>query len=75
MTFDSSTIRVLLEPTIYLLGRQETNDEEVDRFLADHGVSWQTDTEVAAEHLVEVAGRRVLYVLREASAGWQPRLC
>jgi thymidylate synthase (FAD) len=30
---------------------------EVDRFLADHGVSWQTDTEVAGEFLVEAAGR------------------
>ena len=29
----------------------------IDRFLADHGVSWQTDTEVAGEHLAEVAGR------------------
>src|SRR5439155_8713173 len=29
----------------------------LDRFLADHGVAWQSDTEVAAEELVEVAGR------------------
>src|SRR5262249_29634046 len=28
-----------------------------DRFLADHGVSWQTDTEVAGEHLAEISGR------------------
>src|SRR5262249_15537645 len=28
-----------------------------DRFLADHGVSWQTDTEVAGEYLSEIAGR------------------
>src|SRR5947209_10966315 len=57
MTFDPSTMRILREPTVYLMGRQETNDAEVDRFLADHGVAWQTDTEVAGEHLVEVAGR------------------
>src|SRR5437773_2080562 len=57
MTFDPSTIRILREPTVYLLGRQVTDAAEVDRFLADHGVSWQTDTEVAGEHLVEVAGR------------------
>jgi thymidylate synthase (FAD) len=57
MTFDSSTIRVLREPTVYLLGRQETNAAEVDRFLDDHGVAWQTDTEVAGEHLIEMAGR------------------
>ncbi|MGH7173072.1 MAG: FAD-dependent thymidylate synthase [Gemmataceae bacterium] len=29
----------------------------VDRFLADHGVSWQSDTEVAGEYLAEIAGR------------------
>jgi len=50
-------IRVLREPAVYLLGRQTVNDAELDRFLADHGVSWQTDTEVAAEYLAEVAGR------------------
>jgi len=50
-------IRVLREPTVYLMGKQETNQAEVDRFLADHGVAWQTDTEIAGEHLVEVAGR------------------
>jgi thymidylate synthase (FAD) len=50
-------VRVLREPTVYLVGRQTVNDAELDRFLADHGVSWQTDTEVAAEYLAEVAGR------------------
>jgi thymidylate synthase (FAD) len=33
------------------------DEAEIDRFLADHGVTWETDTEVAGEHLVEVAGR------------------
>jgi thymidylate synthase (FAD) len=50
-------IRILREPTVYLVGRQTINTRELDRFLSDHGVSWQTDTEVAAEHLTEVAGR------------------
>ncbi len=50
-------IRLLREPTVYLVGRQTVNDADLDGFLADHGVSWQTDTEVAAEHLAEVAGR------------------
>jgi thymidylate synthase (FAD) len=50
-------IRILREPTVYLVGRQAVDPRELDRFLADHGVSWQTDTEVAAEHLTEVAGR------------------
>src|SRR5438094_7565022 len=50
-------IPVLRDPTVYLVGRQAIDSRELDRFLADHGVSWQTDTEVAAEYLSEVAGR------------------
>jgi thymidylate synthase (FAD) len=50
-------IRILREPTVYLVGRQVVTDTELNRFLADHGVSWQTDTEIASEHLTEVAGR------------------
>jgi thymidylate synthase (FAD) len=50
-------IRVLREPAVYLVGRQVVDDGFLDRFLSDHGVSWQTDTEIAAEHLVETAGR------------------
>ena len=55
--FDPNSIRVLREPTVYLVGRQTVSDAEVGRFLSDHGVSWQTDTEVAGEYLVETAGR------------------
>jgi len=50
-------IRVIREPTVYLVGRQTVDDTVINRFLADHGVSWQTDTEVAGEYLVEVSGR------------------
>jgi thymidylate synthase (FAD) len=53
----SKDIRVIHEPSVYLVGRQVVDDAALDRFLQDHGVSWQTDTEVAAEHLVEVSGR------------------
>lgn len=56
--FDPATeLRIVREPTVYLVGRQTISDTELARFLADHGVAWQTDTEVAAEELVEVAGR------------------
>ncbi|HXG11180.1 MAG TPA: FAD-dependent thymidylate synthase [Gemmataceae bacterium] len=56
--FDPATdIRILREPTVYLVGRQVVDDAEIDRFLADHGVAWQTDTEMAGEYLAEVAGR------------------
>ena len=50
-------IRVIGEPSVYLLGRQTVDAAELDRFLRDHGVSWQTDSEVAAEVLCETAGR------------------
>src|SRR5436309_507828 len=50
-------IRVIHEPTVYVLGRQTVDDAELERFLRDHGVSWQTDSEVAAEVVCETAGR------------------
>jgi thymidylate synthase (FAD) len=56
-TEPGTDVRVLTEPAVYLVGRQTTNGAELDRFLADHGVSWQSDSEVAAEVLTETAGR------------------
>lgn len=53
----SRDVRIIHEPVVHLVGRQTVDVVELDRFLADHGVSWQTDTEVAGEHLVETAGR------------------
>lgn len=50
-------VRVIREPAVYLVGRQVVDQAEVERFLADHGVTWQSDTEVAGEHLIEIAGR------------------
>ncbi len=50
-------IRVITEPSVYVLGRQTVDDAELDRFLADHGVSWESDSEVAGEVLTETAGR------------------
>src|SRR5262245_65475534 len=52
-----SDVRILREPTVYLVGKQQVVQAEVDRFLADHGVSWKTDTEVGGEMLAEVSGR------------------
>jgi thymidylate synthase (FAD) len=50
-------VRVIREPNVYLVGRQTVDESVINRFLADHGVTWQTDTEVAGEFLAEVAGR------------------
>src|SRR5580698_5110316 len=52
------TLHIIREPKVYLLGRQTVDDEALNAFLADHGVSqWTTDTEVAGEKLIETAGR------------------
>ncbi len=54
----TQSMRILREPTVYVVGKQAVNDADLDRFLADHGVStWTTDTEIAGQQLVEVAGR------------------
>jgi len=54
---DFRSVKILREPTVYILGRQLVDTNELDRFLADHGVSWQTDSTVASEVLCETAGR------------------
>jgi thymidylate synthase (FAD) len=53
----SGDIRVIRDPTVFLVGRQIVDEGEMDRFLADHGVGWQTDTAIPGERLAEVAGR------------------
>jgi len=50
-------MRIITAPSVYLLGRQTVDDGELTRFLTDHGVSWETDSEVAGEVLAETAGR------------------
>jgi thymidylate synthase (FAD) len=53
----ANDIRVIHEPTVYLLGRPTLSESELEKFLEDHGVAWESDTEQAAEYLTEVAGR------------------
>lgn len=51
-------MNIIREPSVYIVGRQTIDDDQIDRFLADHGVEqWSSDTEIAGEKLVEVAGR------------------
>ncbi len=52
---------IIHEPGVYLVGRQDVDRAEIDRFLGDHDMTWETDTEVGAEQLVE-AGGRLCYV-------------
>ena len=56
-----TTPSIIREPGVYLVGRQDVDRGEIDRFLGDHGMTWETDTEVGAEQLVE-AGGRLCYV-------------
>jgi thymidylate synthase (FAD) len=50
-------IRVITEPAVYVIGKQVVQADELERFLADHGVSWKTDSDVPAEVVTETAGR------------------
>src|SRR3990170_428603 len=50
-------MKVIHEPTIYVVGRQMIDQSVVTQFLADHETAWVTDSEVGAELLAEVAGR------------------
>lgn len=50
-------VKTITKPSVYLVGHQTVGGEELSRFLSDHGVSWETDTEVGAEALCETAGR------------------
>lgn len=56
-TAEQHALKIVREPKVYLVGRQMVNDDEISRFLADEGRSWETDTEVGAEKLAEIAGR------------------
>jgi thymidylate synthase (FAD) len=51
------SLQIISEPGVYLIGRQVVDDAALDRFLADHGVSWESDSEVAAEVITEASGR------------------
>jgi thymidylate synthase (FAD) len=48
---------IIREPRVYLVGRQVMDREAVDSFLDEYGMTWETDTEVGGEQLVESAGR------------------
>jgi thymidylate synthase (FAD) len=60
-TMTRTTPNIITEPQVYVVGRQSVERGEIDRFLADHDMSWETDTEVGAEQLAE-AGGRLCYV-------------
>jgi len=53
----SAELKVVRRATVRLVGYSAVDDAEVERFLAEHGVQWTTDTEVGGERLAEMAGR------------------
>lgn len=48
---------IITEPRVYLIGRQKLDRSAVDEFLDQYGMSWETDTEVGGEQIVEASGR------------------
>ncbi len=50
-------MNIIREPNVYLVGRQDVDRSQIDRFLDEHGMTWQTDTEVGGEQLAEAGGR------------------
>jgi thymidylate synthase (FAD) len=54
---DEPALTVIRLPEVYLLGKQVRDMSEMDHFLTDHGVSWESDSEIAAEVITETAGR------------------
>jgi thymidylate synthase (FAD) len=53
-----SIITIRCHPQAYLAGRPQIDEDALARFLSDHDVlTWSTDSEIAGQKLVEVAGR------------------
>lgn len=50
-------MRIVTEPTVYLVGRTSIDAAEVQRFLGDESTSWITDSERGTELVSELAGR------------------
>ena len=57
-TVEENGVKLRRKPEVYLVGKQITDDAEIQRFLADHEVDhWTTDTDEAGQKLTEIAGR------------------
>jgi len=54
---EARALGIVRDPQVFLVGRQTVDAAAVERFLDEHDVTWQTDTEVGAEMLAEMAGR------------------
>ena len=51
-------MKIIRQPSVYLVGRQTLDESEIARFLSDHNIGgWSTDATNASQALPEVAGR------------------
>lgn len=51
-------MRIITEPSVYLVSRQQVDETALQEFLDANDVGkWDTDTSVAAEKIVEISGR------------------
>lgn len=50
-------MRIITEPSIYLIASQIVDQDEVKRFEQDEGVHYQQTTNISSQNLVEMAGR------------------
>jgi thymidylate synthase (FAD) len=50
-------MRIVHEPQVYLIARQQINEDAVDQFIAAENLAWETDAGSAAEKVVEMGGR------------------
>jgi len=49
--------KIIIQPKVYLVGRQSIDDDMLKAFLDDEGMVFETDTEIPAEKIAEIAGR------------------
>ena len=62
-------MKIITEPSVYLLGKQTVVPAELTRFLGDHGVDWNSDSEEPAEILTETAGRLCYFSFEKPRPG------
>lgn len=50
-------MKIITEPSVYMIGRQIVDTDQLNQFLSDNAITWESDSEIGAEVLSEVAGR------------------
>ena len=66
--------KIISKPVVYVLGAQEVRESGFFRFLQDHKIDWQSDTEIPSQVLIEAAGRTCFDDRTEllTRTGWKP---